>query len=163
MNTPKSLSSFLRLKDFSIRPARGEDVDSLVPIINEAYSYQDEAKGAPRTNESHLRNRMGEVNLYAIERNGEVIGCVYTEQVDDSLHFGLLTLSPKHRGKGIAAAVIEAIEAFARDGGYTSLSLDYMSLAPWLKGYYEKYGFKETGHRTRWGTIDLIRMVKSWN
>jgi hypothetical protein len=36
-----------------------------------------------------------------------------------------------------------------------------MSLAPWLKKYYEKYGYAETGTVEAWGTIDLIRMKKA--
>jgi len=43
---------------------------------------------------------------------------------------------------------------------YKSLDLDYMSLAPWLRKYYEGYGFRETGESVRWGTIDLIHMSK---
>jgi hypothetical protein len=35
---------------------------------------------------------------------------------------------------------------------------DYMSRAPWLKSYYQKYGFKETDEKIAWGSIDLIRM-----
>lgn len=55
---------------------------------------------------------------------------------------------------------MHAIDDFARDKGYESLDLDYMSLAPWLKKYYVGYGFRETGETKAWGTTDLIRMSK---
>jgi GNAT superfamily N-acetyltransferase len=76
------------------------------------------------------------------------------------VHFGLLTVADKYRGKGLGPALIEAVEAFAQYTGARNVELDYMSAAPWLKPYYEKYGYVETGEITNWGTIDLIRMSK---
>jgi len=42
-----------------------------------------------------------------------------------------------------------------------AVELDYMSVAPWLKPYYEKFGYVETGEVMPWGAIDLIRMTKT--
>jgi predicted GNAT family N-acyltransferase len=156
----KSLRNYFFLPSFTLRPVKDGDVDVLVPIINEAYSYQDSAKGEPRTNPSHLRKRISETEFFVIENQQNVIGCVYLEPKERALHFGLLTLKPEFRGKGIAKAVVASISLYAKDHHFSSLDLDYMSLAPWLKKYYEQFGFKETGEVIKWGTIDLIRMRK---
>ena len=155
-----SLAKYFKQKDTVLREVDATDVTALVSIINDAYSYQDSAKGRPRTDPEHLRARIEETDFYVLERDNEIVGCVYLEPQEDSLHFGLLTLIPNLRKTGLGKMVMDAIEAYAKDSGYRSLELDYMSLAPWLKGYYEKYGFEETGDVTEWGSIDLIRMRK---
>lgn len=154
------LADFFTHPQASIRPTTDRDVPELVEVINHAYSYQDEAKGEPRTNLAHLRKRISETDFYTIVCNEQIAGCVYSENHDGALHFGLLTLSPRYRKQGIAESVIAAVESFAKAHEFSTVELDYMSLAPWLKRYYEKYGYKETGDITPWGNINLIRMQK---
>lgn len=157
------ISNYFSKDDIRLRSIVDEDVDELVVIINEAYSYQDEAKGETRTNPEHLRKRIAEADFYTMTHDNKVIGCVYLEPKDSALHFGLLTLTPEYRGKGIAQKVMTAIDQYAISNNFTTIELDYMSLAPWLKNYYENYGFKETGQVVKWGKIDLIHMSKPVN
>jgi GNAT superfamily N-acetyltransferase len=156
----KSLTDYFAHDATTVRRTQAADVDKLVAIVNDAYAYQDEAKGKPRTNPSHLRKRIAGTDFYTVLHEDKIIGCVYLEPKGSELHFGLLTLAPEFRGKGIAASIIRAIEAYAKDNGFGFIDLDYMSLAPWLKKYYEKYGFTETGEVEPWGAIDLVRMQK---
>ena len=162
MKAMDTLPSFFHYPNASLRGADENDIPFLVKLINEAYSYQDEAKGSTRTNPEHLRKRMTKTDFYVIERANEIVGCIYLEPRELSLHFGLLTLIPRLRGKGIAQAVMTAIEAHAQHHNYPTIELDYMSLAPWLRPYYEKYGFIATGEIQEWGSIDLIRMKKQF-
>jgi RimJ/RimL family protein N-acetyltransferase len=155
-----SLSYYFSKKGFDLRRTLDDDINNLVEIINDAYSYQDKAKGEPRTNPNHLRKRMSETSFYTVLHDKDIIGCVYLEPKGSALHFGLLTLAPDFRGKGIAKAIIDAIDTYAKANNFATIDLDYMSLAPWLKKYYEKYGFIETGEVRDWGSINLIRMQK---
>jgi N-acetylglutamate synthase-like GNAT family acetyltransferase len=154
------LTGYLDGKPISARKATPADIPELVEIINDAYSYQDEAKGKSRTDPEHLKARFDETDFYVFEKDGKIIGCVYLEPRESSLHFGLLTLIPSFRKKGIGELIVGAIQAYAEKEGFKLLELDYMSLAPWLRKYYEKYGFEETGEVAAWGTINLIRMRK---
>lgn len=155
------MDKYFHFDTVNLRRFKDSDTDALVLLINEAYSYQDHVNGEPRTNPAHLRKRASEVELYVVQKDDSLIGCVYIEPRYASLHFGLLTLIPKHRGTGLSQSMMEAIEAYAKDNRFTTLELDYMSLAPWLKPYYEKYGFIETGEVGPWGSIDLVRMKKN--
>jgi RimJ/RimL family protein N-acetyltransferase len=152
------LTRHFSFNDTTLLRAEDRDISELVQLINEAYSYQDAAKGAPRTNPEHFAKRMSETDLYVLKSNDKIIGCFYIEPYETSLHFGLLTIIPDLRGTGLGASMINAIIKYARAKSYKYLELDYMSLAPWLKRYYEKYGFTETGKVTEWGSVDLIRM-----
>jgi N-acetylglutamate synthase-like GNAT family acetyltransferase len=158
MNT--SLADYFSKDGIGLRSATDKDIATLVPLINDAYAYQNEAKGEPRTNARHLRQRMTETDFYVITHNNKIVGCVYVEPKDAALHLGLLTLTPEYRGKGIAQRVMAAVDAYAKANNFESIELDYMSLAPWLKTYYETHGFVETGQVVEWGKINLIRMSK---
>jgi GNAT superfamily N-acetyltransferase len=157
------MSSLINTFNFaSIKLSRmGEaDIDATVAMINKAYSYQDKAKGRPRTDRGSLRQKMGETEFYVAKHAEKVVGCVYVKSQERAVHFGLLTVADSYRGKGLAAAMMAGIEAHSKSIGAERVELDYMSEAPWLKHYYEKYGYAENGQVTPWGTIDLIRMEK---
>lgn len=136
------------------------EIPSVVQLINEAYQYQDAVKGAPRTSVDGITDRAARSDLYVARHNEAPVACVYIEPIGQILHFGLLTVSPDWRGKRLAPAIIRAIEDYARHHRFARLELDYMSLAPWLRRYYEGYGFAATGEIVPWGEIDLIRMSK---
>ena len=155
-----NLSTYFWFESYHMRRATDADVPQLVAIINAAYSYQDEAMGMPRTSQDHLTKRISETDFYVVKGAEQLVGCVYLESCEESLHFGLLTVIPDLRGTGLAPSIIEAIEKYAISNTYHFIDIDYMSLAPWLKKYYEKYGFIETGDTTVWGSIDLVRMRK---
>lgn len=155
------LQNFFTLNEYSLCKAKEEDISQLVEIINKAYSYQDEARGEPRTNFEHLKDRIAVTDFYTIQHHDTIVGCVYLEAPLAALHFGLLTLAPEHRGKGVAEQVIDAIKDLAQTSNFDTIELDYMSVAPWLKTYYERYGFIETGEVEVWGEIQLLRMKKT--
>ncbi|HEY1074947.1 MAG TPA: GNAT family N-acetyltransferase [Patescibacteria group bacterium] len=137
------------------------DIDESVTLINHAYKYQEQYKNEPRVNRETLITQVKKSKFYVAKSNNHVIATVYIQPKGETLKLGLLAVLDAYRGKGLAPAIIKAIEEYGRTGGFKSLALDYMSIAPWLKKYYEKYGFKETGEFENWGTIDLIHMEKS--
>lgn len=110
-----------------------------------------------------LSKRVSEVEFYVATLKDQIVGCVYIEPKGNKLHFGLLTVSSELRGTGLAQGIIAAIEEYATEQGFKQLDLDYMSIATWLKKYYEAYGFKLTGKIIKWGNIDLINMSKGLN
>lgn len=158
---PNSLLDHFTFPDVTLTTLDEGDLPQLVDFINPAYTYIEKAKGAPRTNLAALTERASEVTFYVAKQGERIVGCVYRDPHIPSLHFGFLTVSEDYRGQGLAPALLEAIEAYAREKHFQSLDLDYMSVAPWLKLYYEKRGFVETGKVEKWDTIDLIHMVKS--
>jgi len=155
------LSDYLQYPDISLQLISEPEIDATVALINDAYSYQDEAKGGPRIDEQKLRQRIETSEFYVARQDGRIVGCVYVERLAKKLHFGLLTVAAQLRGKGLGVAIMEAIHDYARELDVQVVELDYMSLAPWLKLYYEKFGYVETGEVMPWGDIDLIRMTKT--
>ncbi len=161
MKKSSDLEEFFKFKDMQLRKIEAGDIDMIVTIINKAYSYQDDTKGEPRINKQKLQDKIAQTEFYVVLNGTQLTGCVYTEVKEKGLHIGLLTVIDSWRGKGLAPKILTAIVEYATSRDFKSIELNYMSLAPWLRSYYEKYGFKLTGKITPWGTIDLIRMSKS--
>jgi predicted GNAT family N-acyltransferase len=158
-----SLVDYFAYKNISCRKFTTSDMSILTNIINSAYSYQDALKGRPRITNEELLARIQTTDLFVFEIKSEIVACVYTKVEQEALHFGLLTVDSSVKGQQLGAHIVKAIIAFATATHQRSVQLDYMSAAPWLKRYYEKLGFKETGDITEWGTINLIRMKHEIN
>lgn len=154
------ICDFFKFKDMQIRRAMDDDISVLVPLINEAYSYINETSGGSRTNEIHLHEKMNESDYYVVVDANKIVGVFYLKKIDNSLSFGMFAIEPAHRGKGLGKKVVEAIEKFAKSSDMKSLEIDRMSASPWLKEYYENYGFSDTGKIEKWRNIDLIHMRK---
>jgi N-acetylglutamate synthase-like GNAT family acetyltransferase len=155
-----SLADYFHFSDLSLRIAGAEDIPVLVELVNDAYAYQDHAKGAPRTDADQMAEYLQRTSFYVITEHEAVIACVYLERVEEAAHFGLLAVVPEYRGRGIAHEIMRAIEAYSKSLGCAAVELDYMSLAPWLKSYYEGCGYQETGDTIARGAITLIKMRK---
>ncbi len=159
-NQSTKLSDFFTFNDLSLSKLMVKDVDETVALLNSAFRYQELATGHKRTDRNHLLSKMRELSCFVVKNRSEIVGTVAYETNDTTLHFGLMSVSNEYRGKGLAQAIVHAVEEYAKSQSYMILELDYMSIAPWLKKYYEKYGFEETGHTVTWKEVNLIQMQK---
>lgn len=84
----------------------------------------------------------GGVFLMARE-NGIPIGCAGVIPYDaDTGEVKRVYVDPKYRGKGLSAALMAALEAYARDLGYHRLWLETGDLQPAAIHLYEKIGYE---------------------
>ena len=160
-NTSMKLTDFFKYKYLELLPIMDSDMLEVVELVNDAFSYQDSVKGETRTNLLNLRELVSSTDFFVIKYKSKICACVYIEANGRTLHLGILAVGTDYRGKGLAQAIMNAIEDYAKSMSFETLGLAYMSLAPWLKSYYEKYGFTETGEIQEWGAINLIWMSKS--
>jgi N-acetylglutamate synthase-like GNAT family acetyltransferase len=158
-----SLSDFFDFDGLALRRILPGDFPATVELVNEAYAYQETAKGEPRTSLDQLAARAETSECYVLEAGSKIVGCVYVELLNRKLaKFGMLTVAPALRHKGVGGSLIAAVESYVKGQDIIRLQLDYMSVAPWLKSYYERLGFQENGSIRAWGNIDLIQMEKSF-
>jgi len=64
----------------------------------------------------------------------EIDGCAYIEQLD---------VLPSHAGKRIGAALIDEVEARAREASWPALLLSTFKDVPWNAPYYRRLGFAD--------------------
>jgi ribosomal protein S18 acetylase RimI-like enzyme len=84
--------------------------------------------------------------LWLAEDGAEVVGCVVLrplpEVAPDACEVKRLYVRPTHRGGGIADALMESLEAFAREAGYAAVYLDTKDDLAAAIRFYERRGYE---------------------
>lgn len=128
-----------------------DDVDALVPMINEAYLREAWLLPPPRIDTDELGDDLLTERAAVIiaEAGGALAGSVRVSLREDHAHFGLLATAPAYQGRGLASMLIERAEAYARESGRRRMHLECareLGMVP----YYEALGYRVVGEvRTR--------------
>lgn len=99
-----------------------------------------------------------------VERDGDVVGMAAGGYHDDrpGEHWLYATyVTPSARGGGVAAALVDAVVAWARGERATALYLDVTTSLARARAFYRKMGFEPTGElrvMDRDPSIELVRM-----
>jgi GNAT superfamily N-acetyltransferase len=81
-----------------------------------------------------------------VRRDGSAIGGGGFKQLDGrTCEIKRMYLEPEWRGKGLSRALLEAIEAAARDAGYAVARLDTGDRQPSAKRLYDGAGYRRIG------------------
>jgi len=77
------------------------------------------------------------------ELDGAPVGSVFVVRKSDAIaKLRLLILDPKARGLGLGKRLVDECLRFARDAGYTSMTLWTQSILTSARGIYQHAGFK---------------------
>ncbi|MEQ8814713.1 MAG: GNAT family N-acetyltransferase [Thalassobaculum sp.] len=92
-----------------------------------------------------LARRLAAGALFVAEdADGTVIGAVCAERKGEAIYLDRLAVPPAARGRGVAAALVAAVEAFAAETGAASVTLGVrLALADNI-GMFERLGYVET-------------------
>ena len=154
-------TQYLREPGLTVSVLAEDDMQEVVRLINHAFAYQDEAKGRERITLDELAQKMRKTNFYVIKQQDTIVACVSLELREDCLYLGLLSVADQMQGGKLAPKIMQAIDEYAKQLDYKRIDLSYGSASPWLKKYYERYGFAETGETRDIGWSELIDMSKS--
>ncbi len=85
--------------------------------------------------------------VYLATVGGAVVGCarVSQEEGSDTALVTSMWVDPAARRRGVAAALLEACERWARDHRCRAMELEVAELNPGARLLYERAGFVETG------------------
>jgi hypothetical protein len=122
--------SYCKIDIMTIRPAKSEDIPSLVRLVNSAYRGEDGQAGwtnevhligGPRTSEAdvaELMEEQGTMVLTCWSGEGELAGCVYLAVEGDRLYLGMLSVRPDRRNGALSCGrPVWHAEATAGAGG----------------------------------------------
>jgi GNAT superfamily N-acetyltransferase len=143
----------------TIRLAEPADVPRIVALVEAA--YRGEASRAGWTTEADFlggqRTDEGEVSalvrgpgswLLLAERGGQLVGSVLVRDEGDAAYVGMFSVLPTLQGAGLGRLLLEACEAHARGVLHRPrLRLTVITLRHELIAWYERRGFRPTGHR----------------
>jgi GNAT superfamily N-acetyltransferase len=132
----------------TVRLARPDDLP-LLPGIEQAagelfrsVGMDPVADGAlPTVQELTVPQRLG--RLWVAEEQGQVVGCLRLEMVDDAAHIEQVSVLPSHGRRGIGTRLIEAVDRCGATRGMRRMSLTTFVEVPWNGPYYRRLGFLE--------------------
>ncbi len=78
----------------------------------------------------------------ALSLQGHPVGFALTESDGTTLHLEEIDVLPEHGRRGVGKALVETICTWARDRGYTAITLTTFRDIPWNAPFYAKLGFE---------------------
>ncbi|MBX3286297.1 MAG: GNAT family N-acetyltransferase [Actinobacteria bacterium] len=73
--------------------------------------------------------------------DGVPVGYALVSDVGGHVHLDQLSVHPSHQGRGLGAALVEAVVRWAADRGAPSVTLTTFRDVPWNRPWYERRGF----------------------
>jgi GNAT superfamily N-acetyltransferase len=78
----------------------------------------------------------------AVDKQDVVLGFAITREVDDTIYLQEMDVDPAHGRRGLGAALVETVCAWAQLQGYKAISLSTFRDLPWNAPFYAKLGFR---------------------
>jgi GNAT superfamily N-acetyltransferase len=149
-----------------IRLAASSDASAVANLIFQSFleyrsSYTDEAFAATCPSSIELEDRMSEGPIWMAIEEETVVGTVSGVPVGNALLVRSLAVLPSERGHGTGELLLDRVENYAYEDGYTRLVLSTTPfLTPAIR-LYEQFGFRRSseGPSDRLGT-PIFTMVK---
>ncbi len=146
-----------------IRKGTAADIDNILKITKACATYMI-AKNIFQWNEFYpsktpFLNDVNRGELYVLEIENEIIGCVTISTFMDeeyipiswltpnknNIYIHRLAIHPKQQGKGFARKLMEFAEDYAQKNNYQSVRLDTFSKNKRNQKFYELRGYKKLG------------------
>jgi GNAT superfamily N-acetyltransferase len=131
----------------AIRVASPADLPEIVRVTNAAYEVEQFCLQGQRTDAGDVQARMQSGCFLVIEDTpgpGALVGSVYLAIKAERGYLGTLAVDPGHQGRGLAKALVAAVEEQCRQAGCSVLDISVVNLRKELFPFYGKLGFVPT-------------------
>jgi len=129
------------------RSARSEEIETIRALERASarrfVGLMDDLAADEPSPAAVLTIRIGEGGLIVAEEDGAIVGFVMFRRVEARAYVEQLDVLPAVAGRGIGAALLDAVAARARAAGLDGLSLSTFREVPWNAPYYRRLGLVE--------------------
>ena len=151
---------------FTIRPAVATDAPAMLACLHEAFEpyracYSPEGFRDTTMDEQTIHQRLREMHvLVAVTPAGELVGTVGGSVHAREGHLRGMSVLPSFAGSGLAHDLLTAIEVHLRSQGCTRVTLDTTEPLQRAMRFYERNGYRRTGHIGDFYGMPLIEYAK---
>ncbi|MEI8572344.1 GNAT family N-acetyltransferase [Methylomonas sp. LW13] len=137
--------------------AEPADAEQLAEFINAAYRGESSRQGwtteadlldGRRTDAADILDLIAGAGSMILQcrRQGDLLGSVHLQKVDQQVHIGMLAVAPAMQGLGIGKRLLAAAEAEAvQTWGVNHLVMAVIPCRTELMAFYERRGYRRTG------------------
>jgi len=141
-----------RVEDLVVETAKAEDVPTIKPMVDAAYSKYIERLGKlPAAMTADYDKLVETQSLYVLRVSGNVVGSILLSRDDDSIKVNNLVVDPSAQGRGYSRVLMDHAEDMARAQGLAAVTLFTNEKMHENIALYTKIGFTETGRKTEDG------------
>jgi ribosomal protein S18 acetylase RimI-like enzyme len=150
---------------WTLREAGDADVPIIVELIHAAFKEYDGVldppSGAHKESEEKIRQQLATDRAVLAFADGQAVACVLYRHGGDHMYFGRLAVLPGYRSRGIATALIDYVEARARELGLPRLRLGVRLALTRVRARYERLGYQVIEERRHEGyTVPTYVMME---
>lgn len=131
--------------DFALGPLRALDLDRAARLHREAFEPMGE-RGWTRQDLAGLLASSGIAGFLLTESTSD-IGMAICRVVADEAELLTVAVDPRHRRRGAARQLLDAVASHAREGGARTLFLEVGADNPAARTLYDSLGFGIVGRR----------------
>ena len=142
ISRPKKAS----VREVELRLAKPGDEETIASLIFEAFApfraqYTPDAFEYTAACVETIRGRFVEGPIWLAHDGAEPVGTVSGLPEDERFYIRSMAVKPSAQGKRVGQKLLDALEAFARDAGFTKLYLYPTFVLPAARPLYQKNGF----------------------
>lgn len=161
------MSQAKKASRLEIRPACFGDAETVARLLLEAFEpFRDEYTpgGFDETTASLdvVRERLETAKIWIAIDDGEAVGTVTSIPETERIYVRSMAVTPNAQGRGVGQALLDALEADARERGFKKLYLYTTFVLPGAQPLYGKNGFvvvRETAPE-EWHDMGGVEMEK---
>ena len=140
----------------NIVPMGPEHIETLARLEQVCFSYTPEKKLIEDFNLSVFR---------VATVNGQVAGYVGMQHILDEGYICNIAVFPEYRRRGVATALLHALDAYAKENGMASISLEVRQSNTAAQQLYSRFDFETVGRRKHFyqnPTEDALIMTRTY-
>ncbi len=138
----------MRARDYTIRPARPEELPTLIDIETESdEGFREVGFGFVTEFEPIsvlvLESQHSQHLVWVVVDSRDLpVGFALVKIVDDGFHLLQMAVVPAHGRRGLGKRLAQAVIAAAGERGYHKVTLTTFENIPWNEPFYAKLGFR---------------------
>lgn len=162
------MSQAKKASRLEVRLASQGDEETIAQLLSEAFEpfrelYTPGGFADTTATKERVRERFESAKIWLAYENGEAVGTVTAFPEEDRIYIRSMAVAPNAQGRGVGQALLETLEADARERGFRKLYLDTTFVLPGAQALYEKNGFivtRETAPE-EWHDMGGVEMEKA--